>query len=88
MDEITPLEISDARGNVEKVALDEGPTKVNYDKIPMLKPAFDKTGTITAANASSLNDGAAAVVVATAAHAQAKGLKPLARIISFGAHAP
>jgi acetyl-CoA C-acetyltransferase len=85
--EITPVEFADAKGNVTKVELDESPAKVRYDKIPQLKPAFDKAGTITAANASSINDGAAALVVTTAAHAQAQGLKPLARIVSFGAHA-
>lgn len=85
--EITPVEIADAKGNVTKVELDESPAKVRYEKIPQLKPAFDKAGTITAANASSINDGAAALVVTTAAYAQAKNLKPLARIVSFGAHA-
>ncbi len=85
--EITPVELTDAKGNVTKVELDEGPGKVRYDKIPQLKPAFDKAGTITAANASSINDGAAALVVTTAAHAQAKGLKPIARVVAFGAHA-
>lgn len=86
-DEITPVEIADAKGNVTKVEHDEGPAKVKYDKIPTLKPAFQKDGTITPANASSINDGAAALVVTTAAHAAAKGLKPIARIAAFGAHA-
>ena len=86
-DEITPVEIADAKGNVTKVEHDEGPAKVKYDKIPTLKPAFQKDGTITPANASSLNDGAAALVVTTSAHAAAKGLKPIARIVAFGAHA-
>jgi len=85
--EITPVEIADAKGNVTKIELDEGPAKVRYDKIPQLKPAFAKDGTITPANASSINDGAAALVVTTAAHAAAKGLKPLARLVSFGGHA-
>ncbi len=86
-DEITPVEIADAKGNVTKIEHDEGPAKVRYDKIPTLKPAFQKDGTITPANASSLNDGAAALVVTTAAHAAAKGLKPIARLVGFGAHA-
>jgi acetyl-CoA C-acetyltransferase len=85
--EITPVEITDAKGNVTKVEHDEGPAKVKYDKIPALKPAFAKDGTITAANASSINDGAAALVVTTGRHAAAKGLKPVARIVSFGGHA-
>ena len=86
-DEITPVELTDAKGNVTKVEHDEGPAKVKYDKIPTLKPAFLKDGTITPANASSINDGAAALVVTTSAHAAAKGLKPIARIVAFGAHA-
>jgi len=86
-DEITSVEIADAKGNVTKIEHDEGPAQVRYDKIPTLKPAFQKDGTITPANASSLNDGAAALVVTTAAHAAAKGLKPIARLVAFGAHA-
>jgi acetyl-CoA C-acetyltransferase len=85
--EITPVEIADAKGNVTKVEHDEGPAKVKYDKIPSLKPSFQKDGTITPANASSLNDGAAALVLATADSAKAKGLQPIARLVSFGAHA-
>jgi acetyl-CoA C-acetyltransferase len=85
--EITPVEITDSKGNVTRVDRDEGPAKVNYDKMPKLRPAFDQAGTITAANASTINDGAAAVVLATAEWANARGLKPLARIVSFGAHA-
>jgi acetyl-CoA C-acetyltransferase len=85
--EITPVEITDAKGNTTKVELDEGPAKVKYDKIPQLKPSFQKDGTITPANASSINDGAAALVVTTGAHAKAKGLKPIAKIVSFGGHA-
>lgn len=85
--EITPVEIADAKGNITKVEHDEGPAKVRYDKIPQLKPAFAKDGTITPANASSINDGAAALVVTTAAHAAAKGLKSIAKLVSFGGHA-
>ncbi len=85
--EISPVEITDARGNVTKIEHDEGPAKVKYDKIPTLKPAFQKDGTITPANASSINDGAAALVLAAADTAKAKGLKPIARIVSFGGHA-
>ena len=85
--EITPVEITDAKGNVTKVEHDEGPAKVKYDKIPSLKPSFQKDGTITPANASSINDGAAALVLATAETAAAKGLKPIARLVAFGGHA-
>jgi acetyl-CoA C-acetyltransferase len=85
--EITPVELTDAKGNVTKVELDEGPAKVKYDKIPTLKPSFQKDGTITPANASSINDGAAALVLTTGAHAQARGLKPIARLVSAGGHA-
>ena len=85
--EITPVELTDAKGNVTKVEHDEGPAKVKYDKIPSLKPSFQKDGTITPANASSINDGAAALVLATAATALARGLKPIARLAGFGGHA-
>lgn len=85
--EITPVEITDAKGNVTKVEHDEGPAKVKYEKIPALKPSFQKDGTITPANASSINDGAAALVVTTGAHAAAKGLKPIAKVVAFGGHA-
>lgn len=85
--EITPAEIKDRKGNTAKVEQDEGPAKVNYDKVPLLKPAFQKDGSITPANASSINDGAAALVLARAADAQAKNLQPLARLVAFGAHA-
>ena len=70
-----------------KVEHDEGPVKVKYEKIPTLKPAFQKDGTITPANASSINDGAAALVLATADTAKAKGLKPIAGLAGFGGHA-
>ncbi|MFI5336728.1 MAG: thiolase family protein [Opitutales bacterium] len=85
--EITPVEITDAKGNVTKVELDEGPGKVRYDKIPTLKPSFQKDGTITPANASSINDGAAALVLTTGEAARTRGLKPLARLVAFGGHA-
>ncbi len=85
--EITPVEITDHKGATTKVEHDEGPAKVRYEKIPTLRPVFQKDGTVTAANASTINDGAAALVVTTGAHAAAKGLKPIAKIVSFGAHA-
>ena len=85
--EITPVEVPDARGGATRIERDEGPAKVNYEKIPTLRPAFEKNGTITAANASSINDGAAAVVLTAAEQVRSKGLSPLARIVAFGAHA-
>ena len=85
--EITPVEITGGRGEPMRVDRDEGPAKVNYEKLPKLKPAFDKAGTITAANASTINDGAAALVLTTADRARERGLKPLARIVAFGGHA-
>jgi len=85
--EITPVEITDAKGNVTKVEHDEGPAKVKYDRIPGLKPSFQKDGTITPANASSINDGAAALVLTTAQTALKRELKPIARLVSFGGHA-
>jgi acetyl-CoA C-acetyltransferase len=84
--EIVPVEIAGRKG-ATVVDRDEGPGRVNYDKIPTLRPAFDPNGTITAATASTLNDGAAAVVLATRETADAQGLAPLARIVSFGSHA-
>ena len=85
--EITPVAITDAKGNVTEIGQDEGPARVKYDKIPSLKPAFQKDGTITPANASTLNDGAAALVLTTADTALARDLKPIARIVAFGGHA-
>jgi acetyl-CoA C-acetyltransferase len=84
--EITPVEIADAKGVITKIEHDESPAKVNYDKIPLLKPSFEKDGTITPANASSLSDGAAALVLTTADTAKMKKLKPIARLVSFGSH--
>ena len=60
---------------------------MKYDRIPSLAPAFDRDGTITAANASTINDGAAALVLATDAGAEQRGLKPLARVVAWGSHA-
>lgn len=66
------------------VSKDEEPGKAKFDKMPALKPAFDKAGTITAANASKINDGASAHVLMSESRAKALGLKPLARIVSQG----
>jgi acetyl-CoA C-acetyltransferase len=85
--EIAPVDVTDARGGASIVDQDEGPAKVRYEKIPTLRPAFDKAGTITAANASTINDGAAALVLAAEPSAREKGWHPWARLAGFGAHA-
>jgi acetyl-CoA C-acetyltransferase len=84
--EIAPVTVKGRAGEVV-ISIDEGPGKVKLDKIPTLKPAFKKDGTITAASSSSINDGAAALVMMTAATAAKLGLKPLARIVSHATHA-
>jgi acetyl-CoA C-acetyltransferase len=81
--EITPVEIKDKKGNVTLFDADEEPNAVNFDKIPGLKPVFKKEGTVTAANASTLNDGAAALVLMSKQKADELGIKPLARIIAY-----
>ncbi|MBM4343746.1 MAG: acetyl-CoA C-acetyltransferase [Deltaproteobacteria bacterium] len=86
-DEIAPVTIAGKKGDSTVVDADEEPGKGNPAKFAGLRPAFDKAGTITAANASSINDGAAAVVLATAAKAEALGCKPLARILGYASHA-
>jgi acetyl-CoA C-acetyltransferase len=85
--EIAPVEITGRKGEVMKIDTDEGPAKVQFDKIPTLKPVFDKSGTVTAANASTINDGAAAVVLMSVEKASQLGLKPLARLVSHGTNA-
>lgn len=85
-DEIVKVEIEDRKGKII-VEKDEEPGKVNFDKIRELKPAFKKDGTVTAANASSINDGAAALLVASEKYANKKGLKPLAKIIAHASFA-
>jgi acetyl-CoA C-acetyltransferase len=84
--EITPVEVSGRKGSVT-VTQDEQPGKAMPEKIPTLKPAFSKDGTITAANASSISDGAAALVMTRESVARAMGLPVLARIVSHAAHA-
>ena len=85
--EITPVTVK-GRGGDTIVAIDEGPGKVRLDKIPTLKPAFKKEGgTITAASSSSINDGAAALVMTTASHAKKIGAKPIARLVGHATHA-
>ncbi len=81
--EIVPIEITDKKGNVTIFDTDEDYKKVFFDKIPGLKPVFKKDGTVTAANASNINDGAAAVVLMSAKKAKELGIKPLAKILSY-----
>lgn len=83
-DEITPVELKDKKGEVTLISVDEEPGAVKFDKIPTLKPVFQKDGTVTAANASTLNDGAAALVLMSKEKADEMGIKPLAKIISYG----
>jgi len=85
--EIAAVEIAGRKGEVTQFAEDEGPAKVQFDKIPGLKPAFDKNGTVTAANASTINDGAAALVLVSGEKMRELGLKPLAKIVSSGTFA-
>lgn len=82
-DEIVPVEITDKKGKVTVFNHDEEYKNVNFDKIPGLKPAFSKEGTVTAANASTMNDGAAAVVLMSKEKMEALGLKPIAKIRGF-----
>ena len=84
--EITPVTVKGRSGDV-LVATDEGPGRIKLDKIPTLKPAFKKDGTITAASSSSINDGAAALVLMRASTAAQLGSKPLARIVAHAVHA-
>jgi acetyl-CoA C-acetyltransferase len=86
-DEIVPVKIAGRGGEVTMVSDDEEPGKVKFDKIRNLKPAFQKDGTITAANASKINDGAAALVVMSREKAQSLGVKPLAKILGFASTA-
>ena len=81
--EITPIELKDKKGDVTLFAEDEEPRTVKFDKIPTLKPVFKKDGTVTAANASTLNDGAAVLILMSAERAAAMGIKPLARVVAY-----
>ena len=81
--EIIAAEVNDRKGEITLIDTDDEPTAVKFDKIPGLKPVFKKDGTVTAANASTLNDGAAALVLMSAEKAAALGIKPLAKIIGY-----
>lgn len=82
-DEVVPVEIVDRKGGVTLFSEDEEYKNVSFEKIPGLKPAFNKDGTVTAANASTLNDGASALVLMSKEKAVELGLKPLAKIKGF-----
>ena len=84
--EIAPVSVKGRAGETV-VSIDEGPGKIKVDKIPALKPAFKKDGTITAASSSSINDGAAALVMVRASTASRLGARPLARIVAHAMHA-
>jgi acetyl-CoA C-acetyltransferase len=84
--EIVAVEIADKKGTI-KVETDEEPGRGNIEKLGSLRPAFQKDGTITAGNASSINDGAAALVLMSADEAKKRGAKVLAKLVSWGYHA-
>ncbi len=84
--EIVPVAVKSRAGEV-LVSIDEGPAKAKLDKIPTLKPAFKKDGTVTAASSSSINDGAAALVMMRASTAAKLGCTPIAKVVSHAVHA-
>ena len=84
-DEIVPVKVAGKKGDVE-YATDEQPGKSDPAKIPTLKPAFRKDGTVTAASSSSISDGAAATIVMSEEEAKKRGVKPLARIVAHATH--
>lgn len=81
--EVVPVEVPQRKGDPILVTKDEEYTNVMLDKIPGLRPAFDKEGTVTAANASTLNDGASALILMSKEKMESLGLKPLAKIVSY-----
>lgn len=83
-DEIIPIEIPQRKGDPIVMDTDEEYTNVNFDKIPSLRPVFNKDGTVTAANASTINDGASALILASKKKVDELGLKPIGKIIGFG----
>lgn len=89
-DEVIPVAVPQRKGDPIMVERDEDVFKVNHAKVPTLRPVFDKEGTVTAANASNINDGAAAMILMSAEKAESLGLKPLAKISSYAdaAHEP
>jgi acetyl-CoA C-acetyltransferase len=90
LNEVVPVSVPQRKGDPILISEDEEYKNVFLDKIPMLRPAFDKEGTITAANASKLNDGASALILASTEAVEQSNLKPLAKIVAYAdaAHAP
>lgn len=86
-EEIVPVEVSAGKGQTTVVSRDEEPFRADLSKMPSLKPAFEQGGTVTAANASKINDGAAALVLATETAVKAHNLKPLARVVAHASFA-
>lgn len=86
-EEIVPVEVPDRKGRVSVVERDEGPELVDLERMAELRPAFEADGTVTAANASTINDGAAALVLTSRALAQSRGLPVLATLSGWSAHA-
>ncbi len=84
--EITAVEVA-AGKDVKRIEVDEQPGKAKLDKIPQLRPAFAQDGTVTAANSSSISDGAAALILTSGDTAKARGLQPIARILAHATHA-
>lgn len=84
--ELTSVTVKTRKGDVV-VSEDEEPKRARLDKMPSLRPAFDREGTITAANASKINDGASALVLASGDVVKAQGLKPIAKLVGYAAHA-
>ena len=84
--EVVAVDVNNGR-DVKRVEIDEQPGKAKLDKIPQLRPAFAKDGTVTAANSSSISDGAAAIILSSEAHARATGQRPLARLLAHSTHA-
>jgi acetyl-CoA C-acetyltransferase len=82
-DEIAPVEVAQKKGDPLRIDADEEPFAAPLEKMPTLKPAFQKDGSVTAANSSKINDGAAALVVTSEEKAKAKGWKPIARIVAY-----
>ena len=80
--EIVPVEVPQRKKDPLRVDRDEEPFRANFEKMPSLRPAFQKDGTVTAANASKINDGAAALILTTTDHARQLGRKPIARIVA------
>jgi acetyl-CoA C-acetyltransferase len=85
--EIVPVQVPGRKGAVHTVARDEGPSAVDFERMRTLRPAFEADGSVTAANASTINDGAAALIITSEAVAAERGLKVLAHVRGYAGHA-